>query len=58
MQRVELVIKLEPLLTAKAKDRQRGGQGGVLLPQKSAEANTETREELAKLSGVSHDTAP
>lgn len=52
MQRVELVIKLEPLLTAKAKANQRGGQGGVLLPKKSAEA-IETREELAKLSGVS-----
>lgn len=54
MQRVELVIKLEPLLSAKAKERQRGSGGAV--PQKSSEAPMETREELAKLAGVSHDT--
>jgi hypothetical protein len=54
MQRVELVIKLEPLLTAKAKANQRAAGGAV--PQKSAEPPVDTREALAKLSGVSHDT--
>lgn len=52
MQRVELVIKLEPLLTAKAKAQQ-GARNDI--PKKSAECfkPMETREELAKLSGVS-----
>jgi len=45
------------MLRAKAKEKQACGQGGVLLPQISAEAKpTETRKELAKIAGVSHDT--
>ena len=38
-----------------ARGNQRGGQGGILLPQKSAKA-IETRDEIAKAAGVSHDT--
>ena len=51
-----MMLKLKPLIAAKAKENQRGGQGGVLLPANSPKANVETRQELAKLSGVSHDT--
>lgn len=55
--RVELVLKLEPLLRIKAKENQSGGQGGVLLLQKSVKATTaNTQKELAKAAHVSHDT--
>lgn len=54
-ERARLALRLKPILAARAKERQRGGQGGILLPQKSAEAK-ETREELAKVAGVSRDT--
>lgn len=58
--RIELVLKLEPLIEvikAQAKERQRGGQGGVLLVQNSAQASSgKTRDEIARLAGVSHDT--
>jgi hypothetical protein len=43
--KVELALKLDPLLRQRSKENQRGGQGGVLLKHKSAEANT--RSELA-----------
>ena len=33
------MLKLKPLIAAKAKENQRGGQGGVLLSQNSAKAN-------------------
>ena len=41
--------------------RRRSGKGQGMtsrrtLPQKSAEVNGETRDELAKMAGVSHDT--
>jgi len=39
-------------IAAKAKEKQCGGQGGILLPQNSAKA-IETRKELSKLAGVS-----
>jgi hypothetical protein len=51
-----IVLKIEPMIKAKAKERQKGGQGGVLLSQISAEAKIETAKELEKLSGISHDT--
>ena len=55
--RGELVLELESLLKAQAKERQRGGQGGILLVLNSAQANTgRTRDNLAKMSGVSHST--
>jgi len=42
---------------AKAKEKQKGGQGGVLLKQKSAEAKPiDTRQEISKVAAVSHDT--
>jgi len=53
--RIEFVLKLKQVVVAKAKERQRGGQGGILLRQNSAEAK-ETRQELAKLARSSHDT--
>jgi 16S rRNA G966 N2-methylase RsmD len=51
-----LALQLESVFREKAKENQRGGQGGVLLPLKSAEANIETRKELAKIANVGHDT--
>lgn len=53
-QRSDLALKLEQLYSAKAKDKQK--QAGGALPQISAEAPIETRKELAKVAGVSHDT--
>ena len=42
-------LKFEKQLAKEAKERQRGGQGGVLLPQKFAEASKgEAREIAAK----------
>jgi hypothetical protein len=56
-QRTKLALRLEEMIAARAKANQKGGQGGVLLPQNSAEAShVETREEIAKLAGVSRDT--
>lgn len=54
-QRAELGLKLEPLLAAKAKERQRGGRGGMLL-QNSGQAKGTTEKDIAKVAGVSHDT--
>lgn len=52
-----LALKLKSLYAAEAKKRQRGGQGGILLSQKSDEATpTRTDEQLAKLAGMSRDT--
>ena len=53
-QRAELALKLEPLIAKKAKEKQRAAGGAV--PKKSAEAPIETREEVAKAAGLSHDT--
>lgn len=56
-QRSVLALQLEDVFKAKAKEKQRGGQGGVLLSQKSDEANEiSTKKELAKVAQVSHDT--
>ncbi len=54
--RSRLALQLEPLIAGKAKERQKGGQGGILLSQKSVEAKIDTQKELATLAGVSHDT--
>lgn len=52
-----LALKLKPVIAEKAKERQKGGQGGMLLSQKSDEAKEiNTKKELAKVAGVSHDT--
>ena len=53
--RSELALKLKPVIAEIARENQRGGKGGILLPQKSAKA-IETRDEIAKAAGVSHDT--
>lgn len=53
-ERARLALRLKPILAERAKDNQRGGQGGLLL-QKSAEA-INTRDDLAHAAGVSHDT--
>ena len=60
-QRGELVMKFEPLLKAQARERQATSTGGIApqLTQNSAEAGIirgETRKNLAKMAGVSHDT--
>lgn len=55
-QKSELALELEGIFREKAKENQRGGQGGVLLPQNSAKAKVETRTEVANVAGVSHDT--
>lgn len=54
--RVLLALELEPMLRAKAKEQQARKPESV--PQNSAEQikPTETRKELAKIAGVSHDT--
>lgn len=55
--RSELAIQGKKLIAKKAEERKRGGQGGVLLNQKSDEAKEiNTNKELAKIAGVSHDT--
>lgn len=55
-QRAELALALEPLVAAKAKENERrGGGSGPSDRQKSADP-VETRAELAKVAGVSHDT--
>lgn len=55
--RMELILKLEPMLARQAKARQRQG-GREKVPQKSADPpqQRETREQLAKLAQVSRDT--
>ena len=56
-QRSVLALELEQVFSNKAKERQKGGQGGILLSQKSDEANeVSTKKELAKVANVSHDT--
>ena len=53
--RAELALKLKDVIAAKAKERQKGGQGGILLPPKSADAK-ETRQELAQIANVAPST--
>lgn len=54
--RGELALKLEPLIAARAKKNQQLSEGrGKKGPKKSADL-LETRDELAKIAGVSHDT--
>lgn len=52
--RCALACKLQELVAAKAKDRQRRSGGAV--PQISGEPPIDTRKVLAKIAGVSHDT--
>lgn len=56
-QRAELALKLEGAIAAKAKENQRLSDGqGVKGSQISANHKVDTRKEVAKLAGVSHDT--
>ena len=51
-----LALRLKGVIAARAKARQQGGQGGVLLVQNSAQAKGKTRDALAAAADVSHDT--
>ncbi len=59
--RAELALKLKDVIMARAKERQRAAGGdrksenAKSVPQNSAEPK-ETRQELAEIGGVSHDT--
>ena len=60
-ERARLALRLKPVIAEKAKEKQaeyHGNQYESGLSQKSAEVQKpiETREELAKVAGVSHDT--
>lgn len=61
-ERARLALRLKPVIAEKAKEKQCSGvnQYTKSLPQKSAEPSksieNETREKLAKVAGVSHDT--
>ena len=46
--RAQLALKLKPIISAKAKENQSCGQGGVLLSQNSVEARIDTQKELAR----------
>ncbi len=48
-----LALKLKPVMAEKAKERMSDGAKGTQI---SAEAKGETRDQLAKVAGVSHDT--
>ena len=55
MQRAELALRLKEVVAAEAKKRQARKPKSVV--QKSAQQNSgKTRDELAKIAGVSHDT--
>lgn len=53
-QRSVLALQLKDTLADQARERQRGGQGGILLLENSPKANT--RQELATVAGVSDNT--
>jgi hypothetical protein len=53
--RSELALKFKEIIATKAKERQRCGQGGSLLLEKSPKAS-DTRQELATMAGVSDNT--
>lgn len=56
-ERARLALRLKPVIAERAKEKQRGGQGGILLSQKSVEAKPiDTQKELAAVAGLSHDT--
>ena len=53
--RGEMALRFKDVIAEKAKSRQRGGQGGTLLVQNSAQAKR-TRDILANYADISHDT--
>lgn len=52
--RAELALKLKPVIAEKAKEKQ--SEAGGAVRQKSDKAVIDTKKELAKAAGVSHDT--
>ena len=57
-QRAELALRLEPIIAAKAKEKQKdeGRTLGGTLRQKSDKGAVDTKREIASVAGVSHDT--
>ena len=58
-ERARLALRLKPVIAEKAKEQQLSSlKQGNAVPQNSAKRETpiETRQELAKIAGVSHDT--
>lgn len=53
-ERARLALRLKPVIAERAKERQGSRNDLFNIPQKSA--GSETRDELAKVAGVSHDT--
>lgn len=56
MQRAELALKLEPLIAKKAKANQKAGGGSGSSGRQNSDNPVDTKKELAKAAGVSHDT--
>lgn len=54
--RVELALKLEPLISAKAKDKEKHRKTTCQKSDKSSTPPIDTKKELARVAGVSHDT--
>jgi hypothetical protein len=55
-ERAKLALRLEPIIREKAKERQ-GSRNDLNIVQKSAPSiKNKSRDELAKIAGVSHDT--
>lgn len=55
-ERAKLALKLKPIWEEKAKEKQKEGINQYSLCQKSDKPSIDTKKELAKLAGVSHDT--
>jgi hypothetical protein len=53
---VELVLRLEPLLRVKAKEKEHERKTTCQKSDKSSLPTYDTKKELAKAAGVSHDT--
>lgn len=53
-ERARLALRLKPVIAEKAKEKQI--EAGGALRQKSDKAEIDTKKELAKIAGVSHDT--
>ena len=51
-----LALKLKPIIAAKAKEKQEQGINQYSLCQKSDKPSIDTKKEVAKAAGVSHDT--
>lgn len=55
-ERAKLALVLKPLISAKAKENQHEGINQYSLCQNSDKPSIDTKKELAKVAGVSHDT--